>query len=131
MKRKRIQLTLILCVILASLGCGTQAAKAPIPGSVNQFDSDTYLALVTAYNIIESTKSALANNQFPASIAGNVKTAVNDLVKAYNAADASYLIYHNAALAGTATAAQQSTVTGNLAQVQFSTTNLTTIKGGK
>jgi hypothetical protein len=130
MKRKRLQLALILCVLLGTVGCGTQAAKAPIPGSVNQFDSDTYLALVTAYNVIEGTKSALANNQFPVSIAGNVKTALNDLVKAYNAADASYQFYHSAALAGTATPAQQTTVSGNMAQVQFSTTNLTTVKGG-
>lgn len=124
-----MKLLLAVCLMAATIGCANRAAQAPIPGSVNQFDSDTYLSLITTYNIIEGAKSALAAGQFPPSIAGNVKKAVNDLTRAYNVADASYLIYHTSAVAGGATAAQQANVNVALAGMQASTTNLTAVKG--
>jgi|HubBroStandDraft_6_1064221.scaffolds.fasta_scaffold02778_3 hypothetical protein len=122
---------LVLCV--AMMGC---AAKKPIVGSANQFDSDTYLTLVTTDSVIQATKGALAipagqAGAFPASVVGNVKTALNNLIAAYDVADSAYLAYHTAALAGTATATQQASLNTAMGNVQASTTLLIAAKGGQ
>jgi len=130
----KILTPIILCIVLA--GC-SQNPK-PVTGSANQFDSDTYLTLVTTDSVIQSTKADLANCAaspatcaFPAGIVGNVKTALNGLIASYNAADAAWQVYHAAALTGQSTPAQQAAVTSAIAQVNAATTNLTTVKGGK
>lgn len=122
----RTLLTLTLCIAL--LGC---AAKKPIVGAANQFDSDSYLVLVTTDTVIQSSKAALAANSFPASIVPAVKSALNNLIATYDGADTVYLAYHTSALAGTATPAQQSTVSAALSAMQTATTNLVTVQGGK
>jgi len=61
---------------------------------------------------------------------GNVKAALNDLIKAYDVANIAYQSYHTAALAGMATTAQQAAVTTGLNKVQSATATLTTVKGG-
>ena len=119
-------LAIVLCVGL--LGC-SQNPK-PVTGAANLFDSGTYLTLVTTDNIIQSTKAALAAGSFPASVVGNVKTALNNLITAYDAADAVYITYHTAALSGTSTAAQQAAVTSAVGNVQASTTLLIAAKAG-
>jgi hypothetical protein len=128
-KRKETMKSIaVLALALALTGC---AAHVIHPGSANKFDSDAYDAVLVAHSVIETTKTDLANNAFPASIAGNVKTALNDLVTGYNAADAAYQAYHNAALAGTATTAQSTSLSNALTDVQNKTTALTSAKAGK
>lgn len=117
-----------LVLALALTGC---AAHVTHPGSANAFDSNSYDAVLVAHSVIETTKTDLANGAFPASIAGNVKTALNDLIKAYDAADQFYISYHNAALAGTATAAQSTALTNALTDVNSKTSALTSAKVGK
>jgi len=118
----------VLMLAVALSGC---AAAKIHPGSPNAFDSKSYDSLVVAHSVIESTKADLANNAFPASIAGNVKTALNDLITAYNAADTAYQAYHQSALAGTATAVQQQAVQNALNNVSTATNALTAAKGAK
>ena len=125
-KRQRAMCTVALVIWLA--GC---AAHVIHPGAANKFDSDSYDAVLIAHSVIETTKTDLANNAFPASIAGNVKTALNDLIKGYNVADTAYQNYHNAALAGTATTAQSNAVTAALSDVNTKTATLTSAKAGK
>lgn len=119
-----------LTVLLIALTVGCHSVAAPVPGSANAFDSDSYLTLVATHSVIESTKTDLAANSFPMAIAGNVKTALNLLITAYDTANQAYLAYHTAALAGTSTAAQQTAVTNALTNVQTATTTLTAAKGG-
>ena len=123
---KRKALLLLLIPLLA--GC---AAHVYHPGAANKFDSDSYDAILVAHSIIETTKTDLANNAFPASIAGNVKTALNDLIKGYNAADGAYQTYHTVAIAGTATTAQSDAVKATLADLNTKTAALTAAKAGK
>jgi uncharacterized protein YceK len=119
----------VLLVIVAMLsGC---AAHVIHPGAANKFDSDAYDAILVAHSVIETTKTDLANNAFPASIAGNVKAALNDLIKGYNLADEAYQPYHNSALAGTATTAQSDAVTAALASLNTKTAALTAAKASK
>ena len=129
-RSKRAMCTVALAVGLAVFLAGC-AAHVIHPGSANKFDSDSYDAVLIAHSVIETTKTDLANNAFPASIAGNVKTALNDLIKAYDVADTAYIAYHNAALAGTATAAQSTAVTNSLTTVNTSTSALTAAKVSK
>lgn len=117
-----------LVLALALTGC---AAHVTHPGAANKFDSDSYDAVLVTHNVIETTKTDLANNAFPASIAGNVKTALNDLIKSYDIADTAYQTYHSAALAGTATASQQTTLQNALNDISTKTTALTAAKAGK
>jgi hypothetical protein len=118
--------TLIAALILA--GC---AARPVHPGAANKFDSDSYDAVLVAHSVIETTKTDLANNAFPASIAGTVKVALNGLITSYDAADKLYISYHNAALAGTATTVQSTDLTNALNDVNAKTTALTSAKAAK
>ena len=124
MKRRVFALSLVL--LLA--GC---AAHVYHPGAANKFDSDAYDAVLVAHSVIETTKTDLANNAFPASIAGNVKAALNDLIKGYNLADEAYQPYHSAALNGTATATQSTAVTNALNDLNTKTAALTAAKVSK
>lgn len=134
MKRNRLVLLLTLGVIFSSLTWGGACLKsknAPIPGAANTFDSSSYLVLVTTDSLIQTTKQDLAVGAFPGAILGNVKTALNALIQAYNVCDIAYQAYHTAALAGQATAAQQAAVTDGLNKMQTATANLTTVKGAQ
>ncbi len=126
---KLILITPLLALVL-TVGC-MKTVSAPVPGSANTFDSQTYVSLVATDNVIQSTKAALSQGQFPASIAGNVKTALNALITAYDVADPIYQAYHTAAMAGTATPAQQNAVINAMANVNTATVTLTTAQGGK
>jgi hypothetical protein len=79
---RRLAVLLPLTLLLSSC-----AAHVNHPGTANTFDSDTYDALLITDNVIQSTKTAYLSNQFPASIAPQVKTALNDLITAYDTAN--------------------------------------------
>jgi hypothetical protein len=119
-------------LLLAAVFCGgcLHKVQAPIPGAANQFDSDSYLTLVTTDSVIQATKQAITNNQFPQNILRNVAIALNDLTSAYDAADASYRVYHAAAVAGNPTVDQQADLTNKLNAVQTKTAALTAAKAG-
>jgi hypothetical protein len=117
-----------LVLVLALTGC---AAHVTHPGAANTFDSNSYDAVLVTHNVIETTKTDLANNAFPASIVPNVKTALNALIEGYNVADTAYQTYHSAALAGTATTAQQTNLTNALNNLNAQTAALTAAKAGK
>jgi hypothetical protein len=123
---KMKHLSLIAVLILA--GC---AARPIHPGAANAFDSNAYDSVLVAHSVIETTKTDLVNGAFPAGIAGNVKTALNGLITSYDLADQAYIAYHNAALAGTATAAQSTAVTNALNDVNAKTSALTSAKAAK
>lgn len=123
MKRK---LSLIAVLLLA--GC---AARPIHPGAANSFDSKSYDAVLVAHSVIETTKADLTNNAFPASIAGQVKTALNDLIKGYDIADTAFQTYHQAALAGKATTAQSAAVSSALTDLQTKSAALTAAKAVK
>lgn len=123
-------LALVLSLGLLA-GCSLlHPVTAPIPGSANQFDSDTYLTLVTAKGVIDQTKLDLGNNAFPAAWVPNVKKAVNAAVSAYNVADLTYQEYHTSALAGTATPAQQSAVSSAVNNLNQAVNSVTAAKAG-
>jgi hypothetical protein len=126
MKKKICLSGSLLVATLLLVSC---AATHPIhPGAANSFDSTAYDAVLVAHSVIETTKTDLANNTFPASIAGQVKTALNDLIKAYDIADTSYQTYHTAAIAGKATTAQSTAVSSALTDLQAKSTALTAAK---
>lgn len=117
-----------LILTVGMLGCAKQVT-APIPGSANQFDSSTYLSLVTVDNVIVSTRASLAGGEFSAVIAPTVKTALNNLIKAYDVANTSYRAYHNAAIAAGATQDQEAAVNAAMANVQSANAALVSVKG--
>lgn len=117
----------LLITVLLLAGC---AAHTQHPGAVNKFDSDSYDTVLVTHNIIETTKTDLASNLFSASISGNVKDALNKLIQGYNIADTAYKTYHTAALAGSASPAQQAALTDALNNLNSQTAALTTAKVG-
>lgn len=122
------RLFLVVSIALALTGCPKQTLH---PGAANQYDSTSYDAVLVAHSVIETTKTDLANNVFPAAIAGNVKTALNALVTAYNVADTAYQTYHTAALAGNASQAQIDTLNAAMTDMQTKSAALSTAKAGK
>jgi hypothetical protein len=120
---------LLVCVLAVTMvGC---AAHLTHPNQVNSFDGNSYDSLIVAKSVIDTTRTDLANNAFPASIAGNVKTAVNDLIKAYDVAAAAYATYHTAASTGVVTQAQVDAVVNAIKTVTDKTTALTAAKAAK
>jgi hypothetical protein len=120
---------LAICVLAIALtGC---AAHKNHPGAANAFDSDSYDTLLVTDTVIQSTKADLTAGTVPAAISAQVKTALNVLIEAYDIADASYIVYHTAAVAGTATAAQQAAVTNSLSAVTTAAAQLATARGKK
>ncbi len=107
------------------------AAQQIHPGAVNQFDSTTYDALLITHSVIETTKTDLASGVFSATLSPKVKTAVNELITAYDAADKLYINYHNAAIAGTSTTVQMTNVSNAIQSVNNATTALTNAKAWK
>jgi hypothetical protein len=122
MKRSMLVLSLFLTA------CAAQTYTVH-PGAVNAFDSQSFDSLLVAHSVIESTKADLAANKFPAAISGNVKTALNGLITAYDASDTAYLAFHAAAASGGATAAQTAAVTQSLQSVSAATSNLSAVTG--
>lgn len=122
---------LALAFIVATIGCGNRAAQAPIPGAANQFDSDTYLTLVTAKGAIDQAKQELANGAFSTTIAPHVKDSINKSIQVYNVADVTYQAYHVAALNGKATVAQQSAVSNSMNDLNSAVTSITAAKAGQ
>lgn len=118
---------LALCIALS--GCAAKNYQVH-PGAANTFDSQSYDTLLVTNSVIESTKADLAANKFPAAITGNIKTALNGLINAYNAADSAYLIYHAAAIQGGASQAQITNLNAAITNVNSATTTLTQAKAG-
>jgi hypothetical protein len=134
--KKYLPLLLVIC------GC---AAHPIHPGTANAFDSSTYDTLTITDSVIQSTKADLSAGKFPASIAQNVKTALNILITSYDVLDMAYCgtpvagvgsgslqcaagSYHAAAMAGTATPTQNSVITADVNAVNSASATLTTAK---
>lgn len=128
MGHRKFKFAAVLLLTIALVGC---AARAIHPGSVNKFDSEAYDVLLVTDNVIQSTKTDLANNVFSAGVAAKVKDSVNYLIQAYNTADIAYKAYHAAAVSGGATPAQQAAVTSSLNNVSSATSALVNAKAGK
>lgn len=124
------RLLVLLLLLTLTLGCA-KTVTAPVPGSVNQFDSDTYLTLLTSKAVIDQTKASLAAGSFPTNISGAVKTAVNGAVTAYNLADTAYQALHTSLLNGTSTPAQQATVTNAVTNLNTAVAGVTAAKAGQ
>src|ERR1700722_19701001 len=98
--KQHFGLVLLSLSLAATLGC--VKASAPVVGSANAVDSNSYLTLTTTDSVIRSTKAHLAAGSFPAAIVGNINTAPNDLLPSYNVAVPAYQASHAGELAGSA-----------------------------
>jgi hypothetical protein len=106
--------TILLGCCLLLVSCATTTATHP--GAVNAFDSTTYDVLLTAQAAIEAAK--------PLATTPALKTAINAAIQAYDVAESAYVAYHTAAVAGTATAAQQSALQTQIGNLKTSTAAL-------
>jgi hypothetical protein len=119
----------VLALALSLSGCAAQKVH---PGAANSFDSAAYDSLLVAHSIIETTKQELSTSAtYPASIAPGVRNTLAYLIDSYDVAQRAYMIYHAAAMNGTATTQQSDTVSATLADVSAKTTALTAAKNGK
>jgi len=116
--RRMVTVVLLAVALLTPLSaCHKAVTAAPVPGAVNTFDSTIYRALMDAQAAINSFKSDVA--------AGNVtetpalKTALNQAITDYNAANMLWQAYHTAA-GTTSSAPVQAAVT----QLQTDVNNL-------
>jgi hypothetical protein len=99
----------ILAVALAiSIGCGSTYHVHPgaagyasgTPTSVQVAASQWYDDLSATDAVIQQTRAAFLAGKFPATIAPKVHDAFNYLVQSYNAAQAAWLAFNQAATAG-------------------------------
>lgn len=117
---KRIPVALlVLSIILAFTACakksGTTSPPPPHAGAVNAFDSTVYDALVTLQAGIEQASVNPPAGQKP---------LINKLRAGYTTAYHAYLVYHAAALAGTATPQSQTDLQAQVDQLKSDLSNL-------
>jgi len=138
---KRLTPAVVLLAVL--LGCGSRPIH---PGTANKFDSSVYDALIAAHSVIESTKTELGNNTFPANVQPQVKDALNKLIAVYNETDILYCnppagagptdscaagSYHAQAIAGQATPATDAAMKAKVDSMNSAVKALATSKGTK
>jgi hypothetical protein len=82
----------LLCILLVCTGCAKKTT-APVPGAINSFDSTTYRALMDAQAAINSFKADIASGKLTETPA--IKTALNQAIQDYDAADALWQTYHS------------------------------------
>ena len=96
-----------LCMLLSS-GCsqayrvhpGAAGYASGTPTSVQVAASQWYDDLSATDAVIQQTRAAFLAGKFPATIAPKVHDAFNYLVQSYNAAQAAWLAFNQAATAG-------------------------------
>ena len=92
---------LAIAVLLTLTVACHKTVTAPVPGQVNTFDAVTYRALSDAQAAINSFKADLSSGKVQETPA--IKTALNQAITDYNAANALWQAYH-ASAGATATA---------------------------
>lgn len=97
---------------------------APVPGSVDTFDAQTYRALADAQAAINSIKSDIANGKLTAT--PTIKAVLNQAIMDYNAANVLWQQYH---ASGGKTA--QAPITAATNKVQTDVGQLVTTGGGQ
>jgi predicted lipoprotein len=88
MKPKR--LIVVLSVLIALTSCG---AARMHPGSVNQFDSNTYDTLMVAQEALAEARTSIESGDLPEAMKGPYNAAVD----AYNLTRESWLLYRKIA----------------------------------
>jgi hypothetical protein len=99
---------LLAAVLILSMGCGSAYRVHPgaagyasgTPTSVQVAASQWYDDLSATDAVIQQTRAAFLAGKFPATIAPKVHDAFNYLVQSYNAAQAAWLAFNQAATAG-------------------------------
>lgn len=120
---RRLRIAPLVCALALFVGCATHSGvTAPPPphaGAANAFDSATWDALVTIQAGIEKAKTVVTPDK---------KALLNQVISVYNKAERTYEVYHSAAIAGTATPAQQAELQTQVDQLK---TNFATLGSGK
>ena len=110
-RRTGVAVSLVVMLTLAGAACH-KTATAPVPGQLNTFDAVTYRALSDAQAAINSFKADIASGKLTETPA--IKTALNQLITDYNAANTLYQAYH----ASGGTNPSQSVVQASVTKVQ-------------
>lgn len=109
---KATLLALALCIPM--LGCGAVQTTTPpaalAPGALNQFDQDSFKALLAFQASLKSLNASYAAN--PTGLAA-LKPAIDQAANDYNLAELAWQTYH-----AVVTAANQAAVTSALNKVQ-------------
>lgn len=117
---KRFTLLPLALFAAMTIGCAHQVS-APIPGSLNSFDSTAYQTLMVSRGIAQSfSDQACSNNGGkPGCFAPSAteKTAINQFIADLNIAETVYVAYHQGAQPQAAAQAALSKVTADQASL--------------
>lgn len=118
MRKQLGNLILILAIAIASIGSEGCKKYVQHPGSVNTFDSQTYDVLLAAEGAIKQGKADYSSGALPD--AG--KPYLDDLIRVYDVANASYRTYHDAATKGQDSAALATKLQQDIASLESAIT---------
>lgn len=96
---KKAQVFLLALSLLAGFGCAKKVT-APLPGSINSFDSLSYQTLMDAQAAINAVKDDIADKKFTPTQAQ--KAVINQAIGGYDLAETAWHAYHSGATADTA-----------------------------
>jgi opacity protein-like surface antigen len=120
--RKRALIAVTLITLAMAAGCAKHVT-APVPGSLNTFDSYAYRVLADAQAAINDFKASVASGKVPET--PTLKTVLNQAITDYNAANMAYQAWRAAGGNG-----MTAPIAAALNQVNADITNITA-NGGK
>lgn len=125
MQTQRTKSYMVAALLIALLlsGCVKQGTVLH-PGQLNNFDGQAYDTIITLRGAMQQASVEVLN--YPM-----YKDQVNQAIIAFNALQGSYITYHKAAAAGTATPAQQAAITQGIANLTATIAKLETAFGVK
>jgi len=91
--RKALMSLTVAASLMLPVGCAHKTVQAPIPGSINSFDSTAYQTLRTAHDMAKSLSDQAKAGTFKPSPVE--KVAINQFIADLNTADTVYAAYHN------------------------------------
>lgn len=123
MKRKQLAVTIV--VLALAMGCAKKAV-APVPGQLNTFDAYAYRVLADTQAALNSFKADVEAGKLVAT--PTLKTALNQAITDYNAANAAYQAWRAAGGTGDTLPVTRAI---NQAQADVSGVAVLTQNGGK
>lgn len=111
---KRKILTIAAVLMMLPMGCKRTATTHPLaPGACNLTDQTLYQSLMALQASLNTAKAEIAK-------APQLRTALNQAIVDYNAAEASWQVYHTACLTNPTTSASNVQAALNKAQTDLS-----------
>jgi hypothetical protein len=89
----KIKAFFLVLVLAAALGCSKNAVVANVPGSINSFDSESYVTLMDVQGALKAVKDDVATGRYTPTPAA--KAVINQAIRDYDLGQDAWHAYHS------------------------------------